>query len=49
MTKEQAMYFDQCMDFLARMIEKYGDRIHFPDPQIQGDSRDTNQNSNINT
>ena len=21
------MYFDQCVDFLARMIEKYGDQI----------------------
>ena len=31
MTREQQMYFDQCMDFLARMIEKYGDQIKFPD------------------
>lgn len=27
---ENSMYFDQCMDFLARMIEKYGDKIEFP-------------------
>ena len=31
MNREQEMYFDQCMDFLARMIEKYGDRVKFPD------------------
>lgn len=24
------VYFEQCMDFLARMIEKYGDRIELP-------------------
>lgn len=23
----QDIYFDQCVDFLARMIEKYGDTI----------------------
>ena len=23
----QDVYFDQCVDFLARMIEKYGDTI----------------------
>ena len=22
--------FDQCMDFLARMIEKYGDKVELP-------------------
>lgn len=22
---EQRMYFDRCMDFLARIMEKYGD------------------------
>ncbi len=22
--------FDQCMDFLARMIEKYGDKVDLP-------------------
>ena len=31
MTREQQMYFDQCVDFLARMIEKYGDQIKLPD------------------
>lgn len=38
MNKEQEMYFDQCMDFLARMIEKYGDQIRFPDLSIQENS-----------
>lgn len=46
MTKEQAMYFDQCMEFLARMIEKYGDRVCFPDPLIQEGSSDTKLNTN---
>ena len=36
------MYFDQCMEFLARMIEKYGDEIEFPanrkDEEIQSRS-----------
>ena len=27
---EQRMYFDRCMDFLARMMEKYGDEIELP-------------------
>ena len=26
-TSMQDIYFDQCVDFLARMIEKYGDTI----------------------
>lgn len=30
---ENNVYFDHCMDFLARMIEKYGDRIVFPDQE----------------
>lgn len=28
---ESNVWFDQCMDFLARMIEKYGDAVDFPD------------------
>ena len=35
MTREQQMYFDQCVDFLARMIEKYGDQIKLPDMSEQ--------------
>lgn len=31
MTREQQMYFYQCVDFLARMIEKYADQIKLPD------------------
>lgn len=27
---EKNVYFEQCMDFLARMIEKYGDKVEFP-------------------
>lgn len=27
---EQRMYFDRCMDFLARMMEKYGDEVKLP-------------------
>ncbi len=30
---EQRMYFDRCMDFLARMMEKYGDEIELPIPK----------------
>ena len=35
MNREQEMYFDQCIDFLARMIEKYGDQIKLPDMSEQ--------------
>jgi hypothetical protein len=35
---ENNIYYDRCMDFLARMIEKYGDRIVFPDASEQNDS-----------
>lgn len=30
---EQRMYFDRCMDFLVRMIEKYGDEVKLPPPE----------------
>ena len=40
MTREQEMYFDQCVDFLARMIEKYGDRVILPDAPAQNSSHD---------
>ena len=40
MTREQEMYFDQCVDFLARMIEKYGDRVILPDAPEQNSSHD---------
>ena len=30
---EQRMYLDRCMDFLARMIEKYGDEVKLPPPE----------------
>jgi ribosome assembly protein YihI (activator of Der GTPase) len=30
---EQRVYFDRCMDFLARMMEKYGDEIELPLPK----------------
>ena len=30
---EQRMYFDRCMDFLARMMEKYGDEVKLPPPE----------------
>ena len=29
MTRQQQGYFNCCCDFLARMIEKYGDSIEF--------------------
>ena len=32
---EQRMYFDRCMDFLARMMEKYGGELELP-PQKTG-------------
>ena len=32
---ERNIYFDQCMDFLARMIEKYGGEIEFPEETEQ--------------
>ena len=38
MNREQEMYFDQCMDFLARMIEKYGDQVKLPDAPEQDSS-----------
>lgn len=28
---DENIYFEQCMDFLARMIEKYGDKVDLPD------------------
>ncbi len=28
---ENNIYFDRCIDFLVRMIEKYGDTIELPD------------------
>ena len=40
MNREQEMYFDQCVDFLARMIEKYGDQIILPDTSEQNSSHD---------
>ena len=30
---ESNVYFDQCMEFLARMIEKYGDKIPIQHPE----------------
>lgn len=41
---EQRMYFDRCMDFLARMMEKYGDEVNLPPPEAEttkqsGDAR----------
>lgn len=30
---EQRMYFDRCMDFLAGMMEKYGDEVKLPLPE----------------
>lgn len=27
------MYFDRCMDFLAGMMEKYGDEVKLPLPE----------------
>lgn len=41
MTREQQMYFDQCIGFLARMIEKYGDQIKLPDTLEQQPSHHT--------
>lgn len=35
MNREQEMYFEQCVNFLARMIEKYGDQIKLPDMSEQ--------------
>ena len=40
---EQRMYFDRCMDFLARMIEKYGDEIELP----QSESGTTAQSNDV--
>ena len=34
-TKEQKIAFDQMIDFLADMIEKYGDRIPKDDVEIR--------------
>ena len=34
-TKEQKIAFDQMIDFLAEMIEKYGDRIPKDDVEIR--------------
>ena len=41
---EQRMYFDRCMDFLARIMEKYGDEVKLPLPETgttkqRGDAR----------
>lgn len=30
---ERRMYFDRCMDFLARMMEKYGNEVKLPLPE----------------
>ncbi len=38
MNREQEMYFDQCIDFLARMIKKYGDQVKLPDAPEQDSS-----------
>lgn len=38
MNREQEMYFDQCIDFLARMIKKYGDQVRLPDAPEQDSS-----------
>ncbi len=35
-TKEQKIAFDQMIDFLADMIEKYGDKIPKSDTEIRG-------------
>lgn len=32
MKLKQNMYYDQCISFLARMIEKYGGNISLPEP-----------------
>lgn len=32
---ENNIYYDRCMEFLARMIEKYGDEIVLPDTSGQ--------------
>ena len=42
MNTEQEMYFDQCVDFLARMIEKYGDHVKLPSSSIQESSCNSN-------
>lgn len=41
MNREQEMYFEQCVNFLARMIEKYGDQIILPDTLEQDSSHYT--------
>lgn len=35
---EQNIYFERCIDFMARMIEKYGDEILLPDLPDKGDA-----------
>ena len=40
---EYNMYFDQCMDFLARMIEKYGDKV---DLQAAAEEDEDNERRN---
>lgn len=39
---EQRMYFDRCMDFLARMMEKYGDEVKLPLPETGTTKRSGN-------
>lgn len=46
MPLESNVYFEQCIDFLARMIEKYGDSIELPDSDTRDNTQDT---SNDNT
>ena len=35
MTRQQKADFNRCCDFLARMIEKYGDKIVFTEQEMQ--------------
>ena len=35
MTRQQKADFNRCCDFLARMIEKYGDKIVFAEQEMQ--------------
>lgn len=36
------MYFDRCMDFLAGMMEKYGDEVKLPLPETGTTKRSGN-------
>ncbi|MCC8121045.1 MAG: hypothetical protein LIO42_03460 [Oscillospiraceae bacterium] len=40
---EKNIYFEQCMDFLSRMIEKYGDKVELPqadNPHLHSNEQD---------